>query len=230
MLNQRLQRWGPAACHSQSSRQSSWVLKFENHFLECCNILQRGWGGGRWQFLKGGEAGEAGEAGKWAPSCSLHLPFLMDTFGPRTQSLSPGPIRGPLPGSFGLCWGTGSIMEESAGQDTAGSRQLWRTGEVGGCDQMSRPRGGLGIDVHLSQPCFLPHYHWQFWIAFSNKSTDRTQMFRMFQKKSLGEVALVYSQLFINAVFFPQKCKWCWKGERAASQQRTHTHLFMMKK
>ena len=172
------------------------MLKFENHLYKCCNILAAG-GEGRGcclKFLKPRKA-----KGKLSACCTFHLPFLMDTFGSCCAGSVISPYPWAFPGSFSLLRGTGSIMEEGASRGR-GTKEGWRIWEVGEEDPMSWKKKGLGMDGHLTHPCFLPLYPWPFWIVFSNKNIPRTHMFRICQKKSLGEVALVYSQLRINAV------------------------------
>lgn len=71
----------------------------------------------------------------------------------------------------------------STGKQGWKTRQGWRIWAVRGDDPMSWQTEGLGMNVYLSQPYFLPRHHWQVWIAFSNKNIDRTQMFRKFQGK-----------------------------------------------
>lgn len=105
---------------------------------------------------------------------------------PVTQSLSSDPILGPFPSSFSRHWGTGSEMGEALAQAWRQTRLESPGGSGGGgvgYGSTSQCREGLERDVHLSQPCFLPHHHWQSWITFSKKNTCRTQMFRLFQNK-----------------------------------------------
>lgn len=49
-------------------------------------------------------------------------------------------------------------MEEGASQD-AGTKEGWRILEVGEDDTTSWQGAALGMDVHLTHPCFLPLYH-----------------------------------------------------------------------
>lgn len=109
----------------------------------------------------------------------------------------------PLPSSFSVCWGAGSRTGESAGQDIAGNRQPRRkTGERGGCDRMS-PRRELWEERCTSaSPAFYLIVIGNSESLFLIKAQIELRCSECSRKKkNLGEGALVYSQLFINAVF-----------------------------
>ena len=82
----------------------------------------------------------------------------------------------------------------------------------------------MGISpIHAFYPFTLGHSE----LLSLRKTYPELTCSECARKQSLGEVALVYSQLLINAVkFFLSGVE---RGKRAVSQQRTQTHLFMMK-
>ena len=143
-----------------------WFNKPFRGFGECSNlrttytnVVTSLLGGGRGcclKFLKPRKA-----KGKLSACCTFHLPFLMDTFGSCCAGSVISPYPWAFPGSFSLLRGTGSIMEEGASRGR-GTKEGWRIWEVGEEDPMSWKKKGLGMDGHLTHPCFLPLYPWPF--------------------------------------------------------------------
>lgn len=138
---------------------------------------------------------------------------------------------GLSPSSFSLHWGTGSMREEGASHGT-GVKQ-GRDGEFGQWGEMTKchvRRKAWEWMCPSVNRAFLPCHHWRVWIAFSNKNIDRTQMFRMFQKKKNQSWWSCPSVFSITYKCCFEKClSGVERGKRAVSQQRTQTHLFMMK-